>query len=175
MKTKRYVFLILATMLFMSCSTSYRTLKPLAAMDDLEYPLEVKKVFLPSSGYNIAYMEAGSSGPVVVFIHGLGSYAPAWKRNLEELSQVARCIAIDLPGYGKSDKYPHSGLMSFYAGIVNELAQELHLGKNISCRAFHGRTNCHHYGPALSRQSERAYPGGSRRLRNLHRRTKTMV
>ncbi len=127
MKISRIILIILTIIAGMSCSSPYHALKPLTSMEELEYPLPVKKVFLPSSGYHITYMEAGTSGPVIIFIHGLGSYAPAWKRNLEELSKVARCIAIDLPGYGKSDKHPHSGLMSFYAQIVNELAQELNL------------------------------------------------
>lgn len=129
MKNIRYFFLTLLVPLVMACSTPYSTLRPLNTMDELEYPLPVKKVYLPRSGYNIAYMEAGQGGPVIIFIHGLGSYSPAWKRNLTELSQHSRCIAIDLPGYGRSDKYPHSGLMSFYAGIINELTEELRLDK----------------------------------------------
>lgn len=129
MKSMLYYLFTLLIPLLMACSTPFSALRPLATMDELEYPLPVKKVYLPRSGYNIAYMEAGQSGPVVIFIHGLGSYAPAWKGNLNELSQHCRCIAIDLPGYGKSDKYPHSGLMSFYAGIINELTEELRLDK----------------------------------------------
>jgi len=128
MKFIRYFLLTCIIMAIMSCTTPYHTLKPLASMDELEYPLPVKKIYLPASGYNIAYMETGNSGPVVIFIHGLGSYAPAWKQNLRELSQHCRCFAIDLPGYGKSDKFPHSGLMSFYASVVNEFAKELNLG-----------------------------------------------
>lgn len=63
-------------------------------------------------------------------IHGLGSYLRAWENNIAEVSQVARVIAVDLPGYGKSSKEPHSGMMSFYAGIVSELIKELNL-KNV--------------------------------------------
>ncbi len=37
-------------------------------------------------------------------------------------------IAIDLPGYGKSSKAPHSGLMTFYAGLVSEFIQQMKLG-----------------------------------------------
>ncbi|MEJ5304117.1 MAG: alpha/beta hydrolase [Bacteroidales bacterium] len=128
MKAYNYLLLSFLILMAMSCTTPYHSLKPLANMEELEYPMPVKKVFLPQNGYHIAYMEAGTSGPVVIFIHGLGSYAPAWKRNLEELSKNNRCIAIDLPGYGKSDKFPHSGRMSFYAGIIKELIAELNLG-----------------------------------------------
>jgi pimeloyl-ACP methyl ester carboxylesterase len=61
-------------------------------------------------------------------IHGLGSYLPAWKKNISELSKNYRVIAVDLPGYGKSSKAPHSGLMTFYAGVIGELIQKLDLG-----------------------------------------------
>jgi len=60
-------------------------------------------------------------------IHGLGSYLPAWKKNIVELSKNYRIIAVDLPGYGKSSKLPHSGLMTFYAGVIAELIQKLDL------------------------------------------------
>ncbi|MBK9936012.1 MAG: alpha/beta hydrolase [Cytophagaceae bacterium] len=97
-------------------------------MDELQYRDAFKKIHLPVSGYDIAYTDQGS-GKTIIFIHGLGSYLPAWNRNVDELSKNYRCIAIDLPGYGKSSKEPHSGKMSFYAGIVKELVQELKLGK----------------------------------------------
>lgn len=97
-------------------------------MDELQYRDAFKKINLPVSGYDIAYTDQGS-GKTIIFIHGLGSYLPAWNRNVNELNKNYRCIAIDLPGYGKSSKEPHSGKMSFYAGIVKELVQELKLGK----------------------------------------------
>ncbi|RLD55137.1 MAG: alpha/beta hydrolase, partial [Bacteroidetes bacterium] len=67
----------------------------------------------------------------ILFIHGLGSYIPAWKKNIDELSKKYRCIAIDLPGYGKSSKNPHSGLMTYYAQVVDEFINKLKLGNII--------------------------------------------
>ena len=120
---------IMSFMIFSGCSSPYKGLGDLKTMDDLEYPFPVKKVQLPRDGHTIAYAEMGSGDKTIIFIHGLGSYAPAWSRNINELSRHFRCIAIDLPGYGKSSKEPHSGLMSYYAHVISELINELNLQK----------------------------------------------
>jgi pimeloyl-ACP methyl ester carboxylesterase len=106
--------------------TPYSNIKPLLQMDDLEYPYMVKKLLL-DSGPEIAYVDEGKGDQVIIFIHGLGSYLPAWKKNIEVLKSSYRCIAIDLPGYGKSSKQPHTGKMSYYASVVNEFAGKLGL------------------------------------------------
>ncbi len=113
-----------------ACSTPYQAVKGLRTFEELQYQYPVKKVHLPVSGYDIAYTDMGSGDKTVVMIHGLGSYLRAWERNITEISKNARVIAIDLPGYGKSSKQSHSGAMTFYAGVVDELIKELSL-KNV--------------------------------------------
>lgn len=113
-----------------SCSTPYKNLPKFSSMmSDLKYSSPVKMVTLPESGYDIAYTDLGSGEKTIIFIHGLGSYLEAWKKNVNVLKENYRCISIDLPGYGKSSKQPHSGKMTFYAGIINEFVNELHLSK----------------------------------------------
>lgn len=51
--------------------------------------------------YALGWREAGS-GDVVVFLHGLGGSRTAWEPQLEGLSDRWRCVAWDLPGYGRS-------------------------------------------------------------------------
>lgn len=123
--------LILAMISLSHCSTPYKKLVSFKAMDEMEYMHQVKKLHLPESGYDIAYTDEGRGEKTIVFIHGLGSYLQAWIKNVEELKSNYRCISIDLPGYGKSSKQPHSGQMTFYAGILNEIIQELTLGRVI--------------------------------------------
>ncbi|KAF0202648.1 MAG: Alpha/beta hydrolase fold containing [Bacteroidetes bacterium] len=94
-------------------------------MDELEYPFQVRKITL-DSGPEIAFVDEGE-GDVIIFIHGLGSYLPAWRKNIDSLKSDYRCIAIDLPGYGKSSKQPHSGKMTYYASVVKEFADKLGL------------------------------------------------
>lgn len=78
----------------------------------------------------ICYVDAGKGPTTLVFIHGLSSYIRAWERTIPELSKSARCIALDLPGYGKSSPGVYSGTMDFYADIVLQLIYRLHL-KNV--------------------------------------------
>ncbi|HEY5578390.1 MAG TPA: alpha/beta fold hydrolase [Acidimicrobiia bacterium] len=53
----------------------------------------------------IGWREAGS-GPVVVFLHGLGGSRIAWEPQLRDLSDGWRCVAWDMPGYGVSGPFP---------------------------------------------------------------------
>ncbi|MHC1704679.1 MAG: alpha/beta fold hydrolase [Tenuifilaceae bacterium] len=128
---KHIVYFGLITILLSvgSCSSPYKSLVKHTSMQNIEYPFDVKKVKLPLNGCEVAYIDEGKGPKTIIFIHGLGSYLPAWTKNVRELKNNFRCIAIDLPGYGKSSKEPHSGLMSYYAGVVKELIEQLDLGK----------------------------------------------
>lgn len=97
------------------------------------YPLHVKNVGL-SGGISLAYTEAGRGFPLL-FIHGLGSYLPAFAKNLPVLSGHYRCIALDLPGYGKSAKEGFTAGMEFYADVVHEFLEALQI--ETCCLAGH--------------------------------------
>jgi len=71
-----------------------------APMADIAYPFELEYQDLPGSP-RIAYTEQAGEGPTLLLVHGLGSYAPAWSKLLEKMDG-RHCIALDLPGYGKS-------------------------------------------------------------------------
>jgi pimeloyl-ACP methyl ester carboxylesterase len=124
-----YTGVAIILVLMSSCSTPYKAIPKLKSMDQMQYKDEVRKVHLPLSGYDVAYTDEGKGKETIIFIHGLGSYSQAWIKNVESLKTDYRCISVDLPGYGKSSKQPHSGLMTFYAEIVNELVKELDLKK----------------------------------------------
>lgn len=49
------------------------------------------------------------SGDPLVLVHGLGTSAASWSRNVEALARCAKVYAIDLPGFGVSEK-PHESL-----------------------------------------------------------------
>ena len=121
------IILVIFTTLIVACSP-YKNVADMKSMNDMDYGYEVQYAQL-SNDINIAYIDEGKGDETIIFIHGLGSYLPAWKKNIEELKNSYRCIAIDLPGYGKSSKNPHSGLMSFYAKTVAEFIDKLNLGK----------------------------------------------
>jgi 2-hydroxy-6-oxonona-2,4-dienedioate hydrolase len=61
--------------------------------------------FVKVDGRNVRYLEEGSGVPAIL-VHGssLGSSADVFRRNLHALGrQGIRAIAVDLPGFGKSD------------------------------------------------------------------------
>ncbi len=117
---------ILSLAALVACSP-YQNLAPMQSMQkDLQYPFEVQRQVL-SSGAEVAYVDEGSGSQTLILVHGLGSYIPAWKRNIVELRKHMRVIALDLPGYGKSSKGPWAGSMEFYVATVMELADSLGL------------------------------------------------
>jgi pimeloyl-ACP methyl ester carboxylesterase len=125
--TYKITTLALFVMLTIAACNPYKNLTKISAMDQIQYAYTVHYADLPS-GIRLAYMDEGKGAETLVMIHGLGSYSQAWKKNISELSKKYRVIAIDLPGYGKSSKAPHSGLMTFYAGLVSEFIQQMKLG-----------------------------------------------
>ena len=104
-----------------SCATS--NIPGLQSMDDLQYNFSIKKMDL-SNNTTLAYVEEGSGNQTLIFIHGLGSYIPAWNKNIYELSQHYHCIAIDLPGYGTSSKGNYEFSMTYYAQVIKEFADK---------------------------------------------------
>jgi 3-oxoadipate enol-lactonase len=58
----------------------------------------------------VAWREAGT-GPLVLFLHGLGTTRTGFDPQLEELAVRYRCVAWDMPGYGASP--PPAGGLSF--------------------------------------------------------------
>jgi pimeloyl-ACP methyl ester carboxylesterase len=95
---------------------------------EIDYPFDIKKIQL-NGNIELAYADEGAGKQVILFIHGLGSYIPAWKKNINVLRNHFRCIALDLPGYGKSGKKNHSGEMNFYSAILKDFITKLKLGK----------------------------------------------
>lgn len=96
--------------------------------DEISYPFPTQKVQLDDE-LEIAYFDEGKGSKIIIFIHGLGSYAPAWQKNIESLRENYRCIAIDLPGYGKSSKGNYEASMSYYATVVKKFMQKLGINK----------------------------------------------
>jgi len=95
----------------------------------LKYPYKTKLINLKGN-LTLAYAEEGESEKEsIVFIHGLASYMPAWKKNIPVLKNYFRCIPIDLPGYGKSSKDDYPVSMDFYADTIIELLNKLGIDK----------------------------------------------
>ncbi|MEM9820413.1 MAG: alpha/beta fold hydrolase, partial [Bacteroidota bacterium] len=66
---------------------------------------------------NIHYLEAGE-GEAIVFLHGWPTSAYLWRNILPGLAKKYRVIAIDLPGFGQSDKHPEDSYSFRYYNRV---------------------------------------------------------
>jgi pimeloyl-ACP methyl ester carboxylesterase len=66
--------------------------------------------------------EAGDrQAPPLVLIHGLGDEADSWRHVLEPLAADHRVIALDLPGFGRSDKPRRAYSLGYFARTVARL------------------------------------------------------
>lgn len=93
---------------------------------NLKYPFATKEILLKEKN-KIVYADEGESDRVLLFIHDLGGYIPVWKFVIPPLKNYFRCIAIDLPGFGKSGKEVHSGRMTFYSDTIFEFLEQMGL------------------------------------------------
>jgi pimeloyl-ACP methyl ester carboxylesterase len=86
-----------------------------------------------SNGCKVSYIDEGNGAECILFIHGLATFAKSWHKNIEGLKDKFRCIAIDLPGNGYSDKGDYAYGVHFYAACVYDFMQLLKLKKVILC------------------------------------------
>ena len=71
----------------------------------------------------VAWREAGK-GEVVLFLHGLGLTRTSWDSQLGDLSDRWRCVAWDMPGYGKSspvEPLTFAAITDAIAGLLDVL------------------------------------------------------
>ncbi len=127
---KRLLIILFASALLIASGCSPYGNLSIMNFDELNYPYPVKKAVL-SDDITLAYVDEGTGDQTIIFVHGLGSYLPAWEKNIDGLKQNYRCIAIDLPGYGKSSKAVHSGTMEFYADVIKSFIDKLGLRKAV--------------------------------------------
>jgi pimeloyl-ACP methyl ester carboxylesterase len=76
------------------------------------------------------YWAEGSQGSPVIMIHGLGGYVENWWPNILTLAQQHRVFAVDLPGFGRSDKpvdAPYD--LNYFAQFIHNFMTGLGLSK----------------------------------------------
>lgn len=122
-----YFFACIAFYFLGGPKSSAQTVQQLESMRNLNYAYETHFQKL-SNNLEIAYVDEGEkSKPTLLFIHGLGSYLPAWRNNIAVLKSQYRCIAIDLPGYGKSSKGNYRATLPWFAEVIHEFCDSLKL------------------------------------------------
>lgn len=71
------------------------------------------------------YIAGAEHAPPLVLIHGLGDDADTWRHVFLPLAEYARVIALDLPGFGRSDRPYRPYTLAFFAGIIEALLDGL--------------------------------------------------
>src|SRR5216684_208970 len=77
----------------------------------------------------ISYTEQGS-GPVALFVHGVLLNGYLWRHQLEDLSNIRRCIAVDLLAHGDTEIAPDQDVsVRANAKMLKEFLDALHIDK----------------------------------------------
>jgi pimeloyl-ACP methyl ester carboxylesterase len=80
------------------------------------------------AGRTINYVDYGAGdGIPLLFVHGLGGNWQNWLENLPRVGGSRRCVALDLPGFGRSEMPADRISISHYAHLVEELCRRLEL------------------------------------------------
>jgi pimeloyl-ACP methyl ester carboxylesterase len=103
--------------------------KKLETFYDVKYPYREKYIELKDKT-SICYIDKGFGTPVI-FIHGMGGDLTHFEYNIKYFKDSFRCIALDLPGYGKSDKPDIDYTISYYTEVLKEFLEKLNIKKCI--------------------------------------------
>ena len=87
--------------------------------------------FITIQGNNLRYFEYGTSSNTVIFVHGLGASAERWEYIIPYFRKNYRVIALDLPGFGLSDKPPIDYTIDFFVRSLSEFIDKLGIQNSI--------------------------------------------
>jgi 4,5:9,10-diseco-3-hydroxy-5,9,17-trioxoandrosta-1(10),2-diene-4-oate hydrolase len=83
---------------------------------------------ITANGVRIAYYEQGD-GPVLVLIHGMFGDHRDWAPVLAPLARHFRVLALDLPGFGASEKPENGYSGTFFISTLHEFFEQTHIKK----------------------------------------------
>lgn len=81
------------------------------------------KLYRKVNGININYVQKGS-GELVVLLHGWGSNITLFANLIELLSKKYTVVAMDMPGFGKSEEPPSAWCVDDYVQFVVDFLEE---------------------------------------------------
>ncbi len=81
--------------------------------------------------HKVAYIQKGQGRFTLLFIHGIGNYLKYFNPQIKHLSKKYKCVALDMPGYGKSSFYKHVKYsLDFHVASITNFISGLKL-KNV--------------------------------------------
>ena len=98
--------------------------RPMSPWPELER--YARTVRLVKNGLTLHTYDAGAgTATPMLLIHGLGDEADTWRHVITPLSAERQVVALDLPGFGRSDKPERPYTLPFFQGVVVELLDTL--------------------------------------------------
>lgn len=96
-----------------------------------QIPQQVVSKYLTVNDIKLHYLEARGKAEekeVVLMLHGFPTAAYLWRNIMPRVAETHRVIALDLPGYGKSEKplFP-SYSFNFYTKLLTEFLAQLNI------------------------------------------------
>jgi pimeloyl-ACP methyl ester carboxylesterase len=85
--------------------------------------------YIKVGNINTRYWQAGNKGSAVILVHGLGGFCENWMYNIVPLAKQHRVYAMDLVGFGRSDKIPLVRDMDTLVQFINDFMDKLKIGK----------------------------------------------
>src|ERR1700724_1049973 len=94
-------------------------------MSNQQTTLTIRSIETPSGRIN--YAEAGSC-PVALFVHGVVLNKHLWRHQLSGLSDIRRCIAVDLLAHGDTEIEPNQDVsVTANAKMLREVLDALRI------------------------------------------------
>ncbi|MGB1581511.1 MAG: alpha/beta fold hydrolase [Nevskiales bacterium] len=91
--------------------------------------MEIKSQFIQLDKLKLHYLEAGKGDPVLL-LHGWPTSSYLWRNIIPEMAKTNRVIALDLPGFGQSDKpLGASYSFPFFSGVIDDFLAALRIKK----------------------------------------------
>jgi pimeloyl-ACP methyl ester carboxylesterase len=89
----------------------------------IDWPSMTRRVEV--DGHGVSVVDTGGDGPPLLWIHGLGGIWQNWLLNIPAFMGTHRCVAIDLPGFGQSDKPDDEISIRRFAATVDAVCDAL--------------------------------------------------
>jgi pimeloyl-ACP methyl ester carboxylesterase len=85
--------------------------------------------FTKVGNINTRYWKAGDKGSVVILVHGLGGFMENWVNNFNALAEQHRVYAMDLVGFGRSDKTPLTRDINVLVKFIGDFMAAMNIRK----------------------------------------------
>lgn len=98
------------------------------AQELVRHDFPYRSQYVEVDGVRMHYVDTGGIGPVVLMIHGQPTWSYLWRNVIPELEGEARVVAMDLIGFGKSERpdidYTVEDHARYLSGFVDALDLE---------------------------------------------------